>query len=164
MNRAAQNEAKYLVKLLSGDLRIGLKEGAVEDALARLAQTTVGEVQAANMLTGDIGQTALMARHNRLGEAALTLFHPVKFMLATAAADLDDVARQMPASFIVEDKFDGIRAQAHIGKNENGETGEIIARLYSRTLDDVSPSFPELFRAACRSCRRRWGRGPDFGR
>ena len=150
LEQAALFEAKYLIKLLSGDLRIGLKEGAVEDALARLASVPVGEVQSANMLTGDIGQTALMARHNRLGEAALTLFHPVKFMLATAAADLADVARQMPEAFIVEDKFDGIRAQAHIGKNETGSgSGEITARLYSRTLDDVSRSFPELSAPLC---------------
>ena len=151
LGRAAQNEAKYIVKLLSGDLRIGLKEGAVEDALARLAGITVGEVQAANMLTGDIGQTALMARHNRLGEASLTLFHPVKFMLATAAADLAEVARQMPETFIVEDKFDGIRAQAHIGKNETigSANGEIVARLYTRTLDEVSHSFPELAAPLC---------------
>ena len=147
--RTAQNEAKYLVKLLGGDLRIGLKEGAVEDALARLAGVKVGEVQAANMLTGDIGQTALMARHGKLGEATLTLFHPVKFMLATAAADLPDVARQMPEAFVVEDKFDGIRAQAHIGHREENGAGEITARLYTRTLDDISRSFPELIAPLC---------------
>ncbi len=149
LEKAAPFEAKYVVKLLSGNLRIGLKEGAVEDALARLANIPVGEIQAANMLTGDIGQAALMARHNRLGEAALTLFHPVKFMLATAAADLADVARQMPETFIVEDKFDGIRAQAHIGKNDINGNGEIRARLYSRTLDDISRSFPELSAPLC---------------
>ena len=164
LQKAAQNEAKYLVKLLSGDLRIGLKEGAVEDALARLAGVSVGEIQAANMLTGDIGQTALMARHGKLNEATLTLFHPVKFMLATAAADLADVARQMPETFVVEDKFDGIRAQAHIGHHEaDGGNGEITARLYSRTLDDISRSFPELTAPLCALITNRASDGGEAG-
>ncbi|RYG64119.1 hypothetical protein EON80_19835, partial [bacterium] len=107
-------EAKYLVKMLAGDLRIGLKEGAVEDALARLAGQPVGQVQRANMLTGDLGQVALLARHGQLETAKFALFHPLKLMLATPAADLEDVAKQMPESFVVEDKFDGIRAQVHV--------------------------------------------------
>ncbi|MES2464291.1 MAG: hypothetical protein V4671_27335, partial [Armatimonadota bacterium] len=89
-------EAKYFVKLLQGDLRIGLKEGAVEDAIARLSGSTVAEVQRANMLTGDIGETALMARQGTLASAKMRLMHPLKFMLATPAADLSDVARLMP--------------------------------------------------------------------
>jgi DNA ligase-1 len=66
----------------------------------------------------------------------LRLFHPLKFMLATAAADLSDVARTMPEEFFVEDKFDGIRAQAHT-------RGQRVA-LYTRTLDEVTHRFPEL--------------------
>jgi DNA ligase-1 len=65
LGRATPLEAKYLVKLLAGDLRIGLREGAVEDAIARLAAVEVGRVQWVNMLTGDIGETALLARHGR---------------------------------------------------------------------------------------------------
>jgi DNA ligase-1 len=147
-------EAKYLVKLLQGDLRIGLKEGAVEDALARLAGVTVEAVQRANMLTGDIGETALLARHGRLGEARMRLFHPLKFMLATPADDPEDVARQMPTSFIVEDKFDGIRAQAHVapagaageGTTAHGlvATNAVRVALFSRTLDEITESFPDL--------------------
>jgi DNA ligase-1 len=107
-------EAKYIVKLLAGDLRIGLKEGAVEDAIARLFQTNVSKVQWVNMLIGDIGETALLARLGRLDEARMRLFHPIKFMLATPADDLTEVAKQMPTGFAVEDKYDGIRAQVHI--------------------------------------------------
>ncbi len=154
LGRAAPLEAKYLVKLLNGDLRIGLKEGAVEDALARLAGVPVGVVQRANMLTGDIGETALLARHGRLGSATMRLFHPLKFMLATAADDLADVARQMPsAGFVVEDKFDGIRAQAHIAPavpdEENAPLHGVVrddvrVALFSRTLDEVTKSFADL--------------------
>jgi DNA ligase-1 len=142
LGRAATPEAKYLVKLLQGDLRIGLREGAVEDALARLAGVSVEAVQRANMLTGDIGETALLARHGRLETARMRLFHPLKFMLATAADSPEDVARQMPPAFVVEDKFDGIRAQAHIGGT--GLDGTVRLALFSRTLDEIGGSFPDL--------------------
>lgn len=144
-------EAKYLAKLLAGDLRIGLKEGAVEDAIARLAGVEVGRVQWANMLTGDIGETALLARQGRLDTARMRLFHPLKFMLATPVAALADVARQMPETFIVEDKFDGIRAQAHVAPRRSGDEalhgtvqGDRRVALFSRTLDEITGSFPDL--------------------
>src|SRR5215510_10704088 len=69
LGRTSPLEAKYLVKLLAGDLRVGLKEGSVEDALARLAGVKVAEVQWANMLIGDIGETALLTRRGHLDEA-----------------------------------------------------------------------------------------------
>lgn len=136
LTRATPLEAKYLVKLLVGDLRIGLKEGLVEDAIARAFEQPLARVAQANMLMGDIGETAVRARLGQLGDVAMRLFHPLKFMLATAAADLTDIARTMPEEFYVEDKFDGIRAQAHV---QNGGV-----RLYSRTMDEITHRFPEL--------------------
>lgn len=152
LGRAAPLEAKYIVKLLQGDLRIGLKEGAVEDAIARRAGVAVGSVQWTNMLTGDIGETAILARHGRLSEARMRLFHPIKFMLATPAEDLSDVARQMPETFAVEDKFDGIRAQAHVAPHTPGSADPLHGTtanncrvaLFSRTLDEITESFPDL--------------------
>jgi DNA ligase-1 len=136
LTRATALEAKYLVKLLLGDLRIGLKEGLVEDSIARAFEKSLAEVAQANMMLGDIGETAVRARRRDLHAISMRLFHPLKFMLATAAADLDDIARTMPAEFYVEDKFDGIRAQAHV------EAGRVA--LYSRTMDEVTHRFPEL--------------------
>jgi DNA ligase-1 len=129
-------EAKYLVKLLVGDLRIGLKEGLVEDAIARAFEQKLALVSQANMMMGDLGETAVLARRGQLGGIRMRLFHPLKFMLATAAADLSDIARTMPEEFFVEDKFDGIRAQAHVA-------GSRLA-LYSRTMDEITHRFPEL--------------------
>ncbi|HVF85883.1 MAG TPA: hypothetical protein VM821_07855, partial [Abditibacteriaceae bacterium] len=149
-------EAKFAVKLMSGEWRIGIKESAVEDAIARLAQASVAQVQWTNMLTGDIGQTALLARHGQLESARLQLFAPLKFMLASPAADLEEVARQMPERFIVEDKYDGIRAQAHIAPHEieySNAHGTVVQNeadenkrvaLFSRTLDEITRSFPDL--------------------
>ncbi|HEX7773133.1 MAG TPA: ATP-dependent DNA ligase [Pyrinomonadaceae bacterium] len=136
LHKASPLEAKYLVKLLSGDLRIGLREGLVEDAIARVFGQPLADVAYANMLLGDIGETATRARIGDLRDVSMRLFHPIKFMLATPAADLTDVARTMPDEFLVEDKFDGIRAQAHI------ESGRVA--IYSRTMDEITHRFPEL--------------------
>jgi DNA ligase-1 len=136
LHRASPLEAKYLVKLLAGDLRIGLREGLVEDAIARVFGQPLADVSYANMLLGDIGETATRARAGDLRDVNMRLFHPIKFMLATPAADLTDVARTMPEEFLVEDKFDGIRAQAHV------ESGRVA--IYSRTMDVITHRFPEL--------------------
>jgi ATP-dependent DNA ligase len=134
--QATPLEAKYLVKFLSGDLRIGLREGLVEDALARAFNQPLADVSLANMLRGDIGEAAVRARAGALQGIEMRLFHPLKFMLATPGSDLADIARTMPGEFFVEDKFDGIRAQAHVQKGR--------VEIYSRTLDEISARFPEL--------------------
>src|SRR5215216_2196961 len=136
LHHATPLEAKYLVKLLSGELRIGLREGLVEDAIARVFGRSLEDVAYANMLLGDLGETATRARAGELRDINMRLFHPIKFMLATPAADLTDVARTMPEEFLVEDKFDGIRAQAHV------ESGRVA--IYSRTMDEITHRFPEL--------------------
>ena len=140
--RSSPIEAKYLVKLLAGDLRIGLREGLVEDALARSFGQSLSLVAYANMLLGDIGEAAVRTRAGNLQDIQMRLFHPIKFMLATPAADLSDVARTMPEEFLVEDKFDGIRAQAHV------KAGRVS--LYSRTMDEITHRFPELVESLLR--------------
>jgi len=136
LRRSTPLEAKYLIKLLAGDLRIGLREGLVEDAVARAFDQPLGDVAYGNMLLGDIGETAVRARSADLRDVSMRLFHPIKFMLATPAADLTDIARTMPDEFLVEDKFDGIRAQAHV------QSGRVA--IYSRTMDEITHRFPEL--------------------
>src|SRR5436190_15468999 len=136
LTHATGLEAKYLVKLLSGDLRIGLREGLVEDAIARAFKQPLAQVSMANMLRGDIGEAAVRARAGALQDIEMRLFHPLKFMLATPASDLADIARTMRDEFFVEDKFDGIRAQAHV------QDGRVA--IFSRTLDEISVRFPEL--------------------
>ncbi|GJG86134.1 DNA ligase [Gemmatimonadetes bacterium T265] len=136
-------EAQYAVKLLlgSGELRIGLKEAQVEEALARAFGGTLGEVRHANLLRGDVGEVAVLARGGRLAEARLALFHPVGFMLAQPLETAEAIAAALPAPFAVEDKYDGIRAQAHVGP---GAGGAVRAALYSRTLDEITHGYPEV--------------------
>ncbi len=128
--------AKYIVKVLAGELRIGLREGLVEAAIARAYDRPLDEVKWAGMLTGDVGQLAILARENRLGDASLAVFHPIKFMLASPAEDAAEILRRLGPEVWVEDKYDGIRAQLH--KQERD------VRLFSRDLHDVSSQFPEV--------------------
>ncbi|MEO6872063.1 MAG: ATP-dependent DNA ligase, partial [Chthoniobacterales bacterium] len=135
-------EAQYVVKILTGDLRIGLREGLVEEAIARAFDAPLDDVKEAHMLLGDIGQTARLAAAGQLAEAELTLFRPIKCMLAspepTAEAIWARFASDPPNDSVVyvEDKFDGIRAQLH----RSAERVEI----FSRDLRRVTAQFSEV--------------------
>jgi len=135
LERATALEAKYILKIITGELRIGLKESLVEEAIAKAYDDPLSKVQRANMLLGDIGATLQLAAEHRLDEARMRLFHPIGFMLASPAADPEE-AFQYFEHAQVEDKYDGIRAQAHCGGGQ--------VRLFSRTLDEVTGSFPEI--------------------
>jgi DNA ligase 1 len=128
-------ETKYTIKIMTGDLRIGLKESLVEEAIARAYGATLAQVQRANMLLGDIGETLKLAASSRLSEAHMRLFHPLGFMLASPAASAEEALSYFENG-LVEDKYDGIRAQAHC-------SGDVI-KIFSRTRDDITESFPEL--------------------
>jgi len=133
--RATPVEAKYIVKIMTGDLRIGLKESLVEEAIAKAYGATLPGVQRANMLLGDIGGTLRLAAEAKLNQAHMRLFHPLGFMLASPTETAEDALSYFENA-LVEDKYDGVRAQAHC----SGET----VRFFSRTRDEITESFPEL--------------------
>jgi DNA ligase-1 len=135
LERATPLEAKYIVKIISGDLRIGLKESLVEEAIARAFEAPLDHVKRANMLLGDLGETLRLASAGKLAEARLRLFHPIDFMLASPVESPEEALSYFPNGS-VEDKYDGIRAQAHISRGE--------VRIFSRTRDEITQSFPEL--------------------
>jgi DNA ligase-1 len=135
LSLSAPLEAKYLVKIMTGDLRIGLKESLVEEAIAKAYGATLSEVQRANMLLGDIGETLKLALVSKLSEAKMRLFHPLGFMLASPAESAEEALSHFDEA-AVEDKYDGIRAQAHCAGGE--------VHIFSRTRDDITESFPEL--------------------
>ena len=139
-DRLAPVEAKYIAKILTGDLRIGLRAGLVEDGIARAFGVPLADVSWASMLTGDIGEVAVLARHAALRTAALRLLHPLQFMLASPEEDAEAIMRRVGREAWVEDKYDGIRGQLH-------KEGDHII-LYSRDLNDVTAAFPEVVQAA----------------
>jgi len=132
--------AKYVVKILTGELRIGLREGLLEAAIAQAFDRPQAAVSWAGMLTGDMGETAVLAKEGRLDEARLRLFHPLRFMLASPSEDAAEIMARLGPQVWVEDKYDGIRAQLHRRGSE--------VRLYSRELHDISEQFPEIGDAA----------------
>lgn len=136
--RAAPLEAKYIIRIMTADLRIGLKESLVEETIARAFGQPLAAVQRANMLTGDIGETLRLAAQHQLATARLQVFHPIGFMLASPANSDEEAIECLPAGALVEDKYDGIRAQAH-------KQGDRVI-LFSRTLDEIT-EFPELIQA-----------------
>jgi DNA ligase-1 len=138
LSRANPSEAKYIVKIMTGDLRIGLKESLVEEAIAKAYGVQIIAVQRANMLLGDIGETLRLASANRLASATMRLFHPLGFMLASPAASAEEALAYFKSAW-AEDKYDGIRAQAHC-------SGDRV-RIFSRTRDDITESFPEVAHA-----------------
>jgi len=135
LTRATPLEAKYIIKIVTGDLRVGLKESLVEEAIAKAYGSTLAEVQRANMLLGDIGQTLRLASEGKLADAKMRLFHPLGFMLASPVDSPEEGLSYFPEA-AVEDKYDGIRAQAHVSGGE--------VKLFSRTRDEITESFPEL--------------------
>jgi DNA ligase-1 len=146
-------EGQYLVKILTGDLRIGLREGLVEEAIAKAFDVSLEEVKQANMLLGDIGRTALLASRKELHSAELSMFRPIKCMLPTPepnadavwnrfieVADRDRFGSSIPTTVYVEDKFDGIRAQLHRSEDR--------VEIFSRDLRRITGQFPELVHQA----------------
>jgi DNA ligase-1 len=132
--------ARFIVKILVGELRIGLQEGLVESAIGKAFGCKVDAVRRANMFTGDIGATALLAKSDALESAKMTLFHPFAFMLAQPEENPAEIVATLSAGALADDKYDGIRAQIH-------SDGQQV-RIYSRTLDNVTHRFPEIEAAA----------------
>jgi len=129
-------EVAYVAKILTGDLRIGLREGLVLDAIAYAFDRDPAMVRRAAMAAGDIGAVAVAARDGALEAIAIRYFAPIGFMLATPVAFGSSYRELASGSWLVEDKYDGIRAQAHVRRGE--------VRLYSRTFNEISRAFPEI--------------------
>ncbi len=135
--------AEFTVRVLTSGLRIGLKEGLLEEAVAAAFEVPAAQVRAANRLECDVGATALLAKSGRLAEATLRVLRPVRPMLASPEPTAEAIWKRFTGGLlteapglIVEEKFDGIRAQLHA----DGDRVEI----FSRDLKPVSAQFPEI--------------------
>jgi DNA ligase-1 len=128
--------AIYVVKIVTGDLRVGLREGLVLDAIARAFDADPAAVRRGAMASGDVGAVALAAKHGTLAELRVDFGAPIGFMLATPVAYGVVYKELAGAIWHLEDKYDGIRAQAHV---RNG-----AVQIFSRRLNDVTASYPEV--------------------
>ena len=162
LERAAPLEAKYLIKIVLGDMRTGVQVSLVEEAIAAAFDTAVAEVRLAMMLTGSLPEVVALATRGCLNEARMKLFHPLGFMLASPVDTVEEALRRFSqgkgkaeAGMVpevdsetrfearLEDKYDGVRAQIHCGDPE--EPGRVA--LFSRSREDMTASFPEIVQA-----------------
>jgi DNA ligase-1 len=164
LQRAAPLEAKYLIKIILGDMRTGVQVSLVEEAIAAAYNRPVGAVRRARMLNGNLPEVLELAATERLDEARMKLFHPLGFMLASPVETVEEAlqrftievaeeAKSAPSEVHpdgpvikeaqLEDKYDGVRAQIHCGSPEH--PGRVA--LYSRSREDMTASFPEIVEA-----------------
>lgn len=134
-------EARYLVKIATGELRVGAVEGLVELAVGKAFGHDAQSVRQAMLLSGDIAQVALLAKKDALATAIMKPLAPLSFMLADVMFSAEEIAQYYGGKqMICEFKYDGIRMQLH---KFGGQ-----ARMFSRKLEDVTGSFPEIAGAA----------------
>jgi DNA ligase-1 len=164
LKRATPLEAKYLMKIILGDMRTGIQVSLVEEAIAAAYVAPIGEVRRARMLNGNLPEVLELAATGRLGDARMKLFHPLGFMLASPVETVEEALQRFTLEVAeeaksassevhlegplikeaqLEDKYDGIRAQVHCGSPDH--PGRVA--LYSRSREDMTASFPEIVEA-----------------
>ena len=136
-------ESKYLIKIITGEMRIGSVEGLVEIALSHSFNRELKYIREAMLISGDISQVAVLAKKNTLHNVIMKPFVPVSFMLADVMFSAEEIINYYNKPLICEYKYDGIRLQMHKFDNE--------VRLFSRNLVDITYAFPELVKAAIKS-------------
>ena len=134
--RASPLEGKYVVKVLTGEMRTGLVSGLLEEAIAAAYSLSKAESARAHMVLGDVGILAKQAASGKINDVKIRPFRPVNFMLAEPVATAAEIADHFGKTVYAECKYDGVRAQVH----KSRET----VRIYSRRLEEITSSFPEV--------------------
>jgi DNA ligase 1 len=143
LRRLHPEAARFLVKIISGEMRIGLSEGLVEAAIAEAFNVPITQVKRVHLITGDIGEAAVRCKNGRLETSAVTLFQPVRFMLASPVETAGEAFERMGAEKVwTEEKYDGVRCQLHHAEGR--------VELFSRDLKETTGAFPELAEGAPR--------------
>jgi len=139
IGKANALEAKYIVKVIIGEMRIGFQEGLMEAAVSKAFNIPLKIIQSASLLTGDIGEVAqIYQREGRQGilRIGFTIFKPVKPMLAQMAEDPEEALKEHGGRTAFEYKLDGARIQVHKLEEE--------IRIFSRRLTDITESLPDV--------------------
>ncbi len=149
--RATPPEARCLTQLMLGRLQIERAEQTVELAVAQMVDQPLERIQWGHVLLGDLGKTAVVARHGQLEQARMQLFQPLKFMLASTASEPLQLLESWSGGYAVEPKYDGLRVQAHIAPadrssdlQEETVVAGIRVALFSRSLAEITTSFLDL--------------------
>jgi DNA ligase 1 len=148
-------DSKYLVRFVLGQLRLGVREMTLLDALAAAfadgSKDARQRIEAVFNVTSDLGLVAqTLARRGLegLSQIHLQVGRPIRPMLAERSPNLEDVLKRMGGEAALEMKYDGLRVQAHV-------PAEGPVRLFSRRLEEIGAQFPELLPALAHAVRRR---------
>jgi DNA ligase-1 len=143
LRRLHPEAARFVVKVISSEMRIGLSEGLVEAAIAEAFQLPVTQVKRIHLITGDIGEAAVRVKRGELETSTVTLFQPIRFMLASPVETATEGFSRMGAEKVwTEEKYDGVRCQLHFADGR--------VELFSRDLKETTGAFPELAESAQR--------------
>ena len=140
-SRATDEEQKFLVRLLLGELRQGALEGIMLDGLAKATSLPPEQIRRAAMVAGGVMNIARLAVENGaagLARFSLQLFQPIQPMLAQTAEDVAEAIHELGEAAL-EFKFDGARVQVH-------KAGDLV-KVYSRNLNEVTAAVPEIVEA-----------------
>lgn len=148
LSAASPLEAKYLVKIIIGEMRTGFHEGLMEQAVSEAFHVPLDAVQRASMVLGDIGVVAAIVRAGGkecLQKVGFKVFRPVKLMLAQMANDVAEALKEHGGKTALEYKLDGARVQIH---KKGGNV-----KIFSRRLTDVTESLPEVVETVKRNIK-----------
>ncbi|ELY46131.1 ATP-dependent DNA ligase LigA [Natronorubrum tibetense] len=143
-NRCSSEQARYLARLVLSEMRIGVGEGAVRDAISEAFDVPVEGVERALQVSNDYGQVARVAREDGLeglDAMELEVGRPIQAMLAQAGTVIDALEEWEEAA--VEWKYDGARIQLHHRPAESNETAPETG-VFSRNMEDVTDALPEV--------------------
>ena len=138
LSKMSEVEVEYTIRSISGEMRHGVVEGLMLEAIAEASNTSIENIRRAFMLIGDIGKTAEIALTmgvEGIKSIRVRLFTPIRPMLADNAESIREVLREY-GRVAFEWKYDGARVQIH---RENGKIA-----IFSRRLSDVTGSMPEI--------------------
>jgi len=143
LGRATDQEAKWIMQMIFGEMQHGVNQGVMIEAIARAAEVDAKLVREANMFTGDlgkVGRVALKSGLKGLQTIGIKLFTPIKPMLAEMSYDIAEVIAEHGGKTALEFKFDGARIQIHKKGDE--------VRIFTRRLSEVTESLPEIVQLA----------------
>ena len=139
LSRASPLEVKYIIKDILGEMRHGVSEGLMEEAIAKAFGASLEQVKRAHMLLGDLGDVAHIALTRgaqQIREVKIRLFHPIKPMLAQPVENVEEALKEHGGKTAFEYKLDGARVQIHL-KNRK-------VAIFSRRLTNVTHSLPDV--------------------
>ncbi|MBT3416773.1 ATP-dependent DNA ligase [Candidatus Woesearchaeota archaeon] len=136
LTSAENDEAKFIIRTIIEDLRIGVKVGVMKDSITLAFEKEQGQIENAYNLTNDFAEVALAAKNNKLSSLKMEIGKPINPMLAIRIESPEEAFNAVGVPALIEDKLDGFRLQIH-------KKGDEIS-LFTRRLENITNQFKEI--------------------